>query len=43
MALLRENQPMIEAFDRYESITFGRRRVPKNFPDDLGDLANVAA
>ena len=42
-ALLRETQPLIEAFETYESVTFGRRRVPKKLPDELADLAAVAA
>jgi hypothetical protein len=43
IALLREQHPLLDAFAAYDRITLGQRRTPKHFPDELGDLANVAA
>jgi hypothetical protein len=42
-ALLREKHPLLDSFDSYDKVTFGQRRVPKSLPDELTDLANVAA
>lgn len=42
-ALLRERQPMFEAFDIYEKATNHRTRFPSKLDRELADLAAVAA
>jgi hypothetical protein len=43
MARYREQQPLIEAFEVYEKMTLNRQRLLRSVPDELADLANVAA
>lgn len=43
VARLRDNQPLIEAFDEYEKATRHRQRPLRSIDGQLGDLANVAA
>lgn len=43
VARLRDNQPLIEAFEAYERATRHRQRPLRSVDGPLGDLANVAA
>lgn len=43
VARLRDNQPLIEAFEEYEKATRHRQRPLRMIDAQLGDLANVAA
>ncbi|HEL4235233.1 TPA: hypothetical protein UM516_001511 [Stenotrophomonas maltophilia] len=43
VARLRENQPLIEAFEDYERATRHRQRPLRTVGGQIGDLANVAA
>jgi hypothetical protein len=43
IARLRDNQPLIEAFEEYERATRHRQRPLRTIEGQLGDLANVAA
>src|SRR3546814_17505392 len=43
MARFREDQPLIEAFEKYEKATRRRQRSLRSIPDEISDLAHVAA
>src|SRR3546814_9408891 len=43
MARFREDQPLIEASEKYEKATRRRQRSLRSIPDEISDLAHVAA